>query len=493
MNLLLLIIIPLLTALVVLLSRNTQQVRWISFVGSTVQLTMAIALLFAFRNERATGNTDQMLFEQQYNLFPTWHITFHLGVDGISIAMILLTAFVVIAGVLVSWNVQKMTKEFYFLLILLGFGAYGFFMSLDLFILFFFLEISVIPKYLLIGIWGSGQKEYSANKLALMLMGGSALVLVGLLGLYFSNTDHSFDLLKLSQLNLPIQTQRIIFPLLFVGFGVFTALFPFHTWVPDGHSSAPTAGSMFLAGISMKLGGYGCLRVATYLMPDAAKEYSTIIIVLASIAILYGAFATMMQKDLKYINAYSSVSHCGFVLLGIGMLTTSAMTGAVMQMVSHGLMTALFFAVIGMIYDRTHTRIVAEMGGLMKLMPFITTVLFIVGLCSLGLPGLSGFVAEITIFMGSWEKPDIFYRIATIAACMSIVVTAVYILRAIGQVAMGPIKNENYLQLKDAAWNEKLAAIILIIGIVAIGVAPSWLNDLIRPGAEVIMNKLISK
>jgi NADH-quinone oxidoreductase subunit M len=195
-----------------------------------------------------------------------------------------------------------MTKEFYFLLILLGLGAYGFFISLDLFVLFFFLEISVIPKYLLIGIWGSGKKEYSANKLALMLMGGSALILVGLLGMYFSS-GHSFDLLKLSQLHFPIETQRIIFPLLFVGFGVFTALFPFHTWVPDGHSSAPTAGSMFLAGISMKLGGYGCLRVATYLMPDAAKEYSTIIIVLASIAILYGAFATMMQKDLKYINA----------------------------------------------------------------------------------------------------------------------------------------------------------------------------------------------
>src|SRR5438876_4841043 len=184
MNLLLLITIPLLTAIAVLLSRNTQQVRWISLIGSAVQLGMVIVLLLAFRNERAAGNPDQMLFEQQYSLFPTWHITFHLGVDGISIAMILLTAFVVIAGVLVSWNVQKMTKEFYFLLILLGLGAYGFFISLDLFILFFFLEISVIPKYLLIGIWGSGKKEYSANKLALMLMGGSALILVGLLGLY---------------------------------------------------------------------------------------------------------------------------------------------------------------------------------------------------------------------------------------------------------------------------------------------------------------------
>ncbi len=487
MNLTLLILLPLLTAVAILLMRNDQQVRMVALAGSVFQLVLAFALLVLFNKEKAAGNTAQMLFEQQYNWFPAWHISYHVGVDGISVAMILLTAFIVIAGVLVSWNVTKMVKEFYFLLILLSLGAYGFFISLDLFILFFFLEIAVIPKYLLIGIWGSGKKEYAANKLALMLMGGSALVLVGLLGTYFSVEEQTFDLIKLSQVHIPAEIQKICFPLLFVGFGIFGALFPFHTWVPDGHSSAPTAGSMFLAGISMKLGGYGCLRVAAYLMPDGAKEYANIIIVLSSIAILYGAFATMMQKDLKYINAYSSVSHCGFVLLGIGMLTKTAMTGAVMQMVSHGLMTALFFAVIGMIYERTHTRQVSEMGGLLKVMPFISTVLFIVGLCSLGLPGLSGFVAEMTIFVGSWEHPDAFHRIATIAACMSIVVTAVYILRAVGQTAMGPLK-AGYEHLSDATWNEKLAAIILIIGIIAIGLAPSWLNNLIRPATEIIMN-----
>ena len=489
MNLLLLILLPLLTAIIILLLRNATQVKRVALGGATAQFVLAFVLLFLYRHQRMEGNTAQMLFELRYNWFPSWNISFHLGVDGISVAMILLTAFVVIAGVLVSWNVTKMTKEFYFLLILLSLGAYGFFISLDLFILFFFLEIAVIPKYLLIGIWGSGKKEYSANKLALMLMGGSALVLVGLLGIYFSNSVHSFDLLLLSHLNIPVQTQMICFPLLFVGFGVFTALFPFHTWVPDGHSSAPTAGSMFLAGISMKLGGYGCLRVATYIMPEGAKEYATIIIALSVIAILYGAFATMMQKDLKYINAYSSVSHCGFVLLGIGMLTKTSMTGAVMQMVSHGLMTALFFAIIGMIYERTHTRQVNEMGGLLKKMPFISTVLFIVGLCSLGLPGLSGFVAEMTVFMGSWQHPDTFRRAATILACLSIVVTAVYILRAVTKTAMGPLK-EGFENLTDATWNEKLAALILIAGILAIGIAPFWLNDLVSPGAEIIMQKI---
>jgi len=234
------------------------------------------------------------------------------------------------------------------------------------------------------------------------------------------------------------------------------------------------------------------LRVATYLMPDAAHYYSPIIIVLATIAIIYGAFATMMQTDLKYINAYSSVSHCGFVLLGIGMLTQTAINGAVMQMVSHGLMTALFFAAIGMIYNRTHTRIAAQLGGLLKIMPFISTVFVLAGLCSLGLPGLSGFVAEVTVFMGSWQNADTMYRIATILSCASIVVTAVYILRAVGQAIMGPIKNNHYLSLHDATWNEKFAAAILIIGIVAIGIAPFWLTDLITPGTQNIIQHIIS-
>jgi NADH-quinone oxidoreductase subunit M len=296
--------------------------------------------------------------------------------------------------------------------------------------------------------------------------------------------------MQIAKMNIPLPVQKFFFPFAFAGFGIFGALFPFHTWVPDGHSSAPTAASMFLAGISMKLGGYGCLRVATFLMPEAAHQYSWIIIVLSSIAILYGAFATMMQTDLKYINAYSSVSHCGFVLLGIGLLTKTAITGAVMQMVSHGLMTALFFAGIGMIYDRTHTRQLKDLGGLLKIMPFISTVFVIAGLCSLGLPGLSGFVAEVTVFMGGWENADSFYRIVTIIACASIVVTAVYILRAVGKAIMGPLVAKDFSLLPDAKWNEKWAAALLIIGIVAIGIAPFWLNHLITPATEVMINKI---
>jgi NADH-quinone oxidoreductase subunit M len=497
----LLIILPLVTSISVLFCKGIKQVRNASLAGAAAQMILAFTFLVQYWKERAAGNQSQMLFQEDHTWFAPLNIHYHIGIDGISIAMILLTAFVVLAGVLVSWTLparpsggETLSKEFFFLLLFLSLGAYGFFISLDLFTMFFFLEVAVIPKFLLIGIWGSGKKEYSAMKLALMLMGGTALVFIGLAGLYFNtdtgNGEHTFDLLQIAQMNIPVEAQKIFFPFAFVGFGIFTALFPFHTWVPDGHSSAPTAASMFLAGISIKLGGYGCLRAATFLMPDAAHTYAPVIILLATIAIIYGAFATMMQTDLKYINAYSSVSHCGFVLLGIGMLTQTSINGAVLQMVSHGLMTALFFAAIGMIYTRTHTRIVAQLGGLLKVTPFISTVFVIAGLCSLGLPGLSGFVAEVTVFMGSWQNPDKLYRLATILACASIVVTAVYILRAAGKTVMGPISNA-YENLTDAKWNEIMAAGLLVVAIVAIGVAPFWLNDLIKPGTEIIINKVL--
>jgi NADH-quinone oxidoreductase subunit M len=500
MNLSLLVIVPLITTVLLLFARGQNGVRWIALAGVTIQLVLAFVLLALYWQERGAGDGGAFLFEYRHAWFSALHIDYYVGVDGISVAMILLTAFVMVGAVLVSWRIQSMTKEFFVLLLLLSAGAYGFFLSLDLFTLFFFLEVSVIPKFLLIGIWGSGRKEYAAMKLALMLMAGSALVFIGLLGLYYntggvggyhtgtvggfhfggSGGPHTFDWPAISHMQVPVRVQLLFFPFLFVGFGIFTALFPFHTWVPDGHSSAPTAASMFLAGISMKLGGYGCLRVAIFLMPAAAQEYSPYIIGLATIAIVYGAFATMMQKDLKYINAYSSVSHCGFILLGIGMLTKTAVNGAVMQMISHGLMTALFFAAIGMIYDRTHTRLVERLGGLLTIMPFISTIFVIAGLCSLGLPGLSGFVAEMTVFMGSWQHPGGMYHLATILACASIVITAVYILRATGQTIMGPVKEAPYNGLTDATWNERLAGIVLVAGIIAIGVAPFWLNELIN-------------
>ncbi|NCI47200.1 complex I subunit 4 family protein [Sediminibacterium soli] len=486
MNLSLLVLLPVCTFLVLLLLQ-ARFARQVALTGAVLQLLVCGYLLWQYLAVRDLGNTAPMLFETDQVWYAPLQIHYHTGVDGIAVAMILLTALIVLTGILVSWTIDKWQKEFFLLLLLLSAGAYGFFISLDLFTMFFFLEVAVIPKFLLIGIWGSGRKEYSAMKLALMLMAGSALVFVGLLGLYFG--AGSFDMMTIAKTTLSQTSQSYIFIFLFSGFGIFAAMFPFHTWVPDGHASAPTAASMFLAGISMKLGGYGCLRVAVFLLPQAAHQYAWAIILLAAIAIIYGAFATMMQTDLKYINAYSSVSHCGFVLLGIGMLTETSVNGAVLQMISHGLMTALFFAAIGMIYSRTHTRMVASLGGLLKAMPFISTVFVIAGLCSLGLPGLSGFVAEMTVFMGAWQNPDTWYRVATVLACASIVVTAVYILRAAGKTIMGPLP-ENYAGLPDATWNEKTAAVLLVAAIVLMGVAPFLVTQLVHPGVENMMRQV---
>jgi len=495
MNLSLLILIPVLTLVGILLFKR-ENARVVAFAGSLLQLCLALFLLFAYMNERSAGNAASLLFESKYIWFSQWNINYHIGIDGISLAMILLTSVVLFAGVLVSWNVEYQTKEFFFLLVMLAMGAFGFFISVDLFTQFFFFELAVIPKYLLIAIWGSGRKEYSAMKLVLMLMGGSALVLIGILSLYYFSVQSgtpTFSLLEISKLGLSPEKQMFVFPFLFIGFGVLSAMFPFHTWAPDGHSSAPTAASMFLAGISMKLGGYGCLRVATVLLPDAAREYSIYIIILACIGILYGAFVTLKQRDIKLMNAYSSVSHCGFVLLGIAMLTRTAMTGAVLQMISHGVMTALFFAVIGMIYERSHTRIGSEMGGLLKVMPFLGTIFIIAGLTSLGLPGFSGFVAEMTVFVGSFQVADTFHRVATIIATASIVVTAVYILRAVGISLWGPIKNPEYSggNLSDATWNEKLASAVLVVSIVIMGTMPLWLSDMITKTTETLFGAVI--
>ena len=437
----------------------------------------------------------EMLFVKDLVWFPSLNIHYLVGVDGISVAMIGLTAIVIFAGIFASWEVEELPKEFFISLILLSTGVFGFFISLDLFTLFLFYEIAVIPMYLLIGIWGSGPREYSAMKLTLMLMGGSALILVGLLGLYFNSNPSggqlTFSLLAISKVHIPVEIQKFFFPFLFIGFGVLGALFPFHTWSPDGHASAPTAVSMLHAGVLMKLGGYGCFRVAVFLLPEAAHELAWIFIILTTISVIYGALGAIWQKDLKYINAYSSVSHCGMVLFAILMFNKTAMTGAVLQMISHGIMTALFFALIGMIYGRTHTRYINEMGGLMKVMPFLGVAYVIGGLASLGLPGFSGFVAEMTIFVGAFQNVDTFHRVATIIVVSSIVVTAVYILRVIGILLLGKINNEHYEHLGDAKWHERLSTGVLIFGITAIGMAPLWLSEMIHGGLGPIIQRLL--
>jgi NADH-quinone oxidoreductase subunit M len=496
MNILnLFVIIPVLTVLGIVLVKDYKGVRTTAAIGMSLQLITAAILAISFFAQRKAGMDAEFLFRSDLMWFKSLNIHYSVGVDSIAVWMICLTAVVVFAGIFASWEVQYLSKEFFISLILLATGVFGFFISLDLFTMFLFYELAVIPMYMLIGIWGSGPKEYSAMKLTLMLMGGSALLIVGLLGLYFNSTSSgpaTFNLLELSKINFPIAMQRFFFPFLFVGFGILGALFPLHTWSPDGHSSAPTAVSMLHAGVLMKLGGYGALRVAMFLLPEAAQEMSWIFLVLTTISVVYGAFGAIWQKDLKYINAYSSVSHCGLVLFALLMMNKTAINGAILQMISHGLMTALFFALIGMIYGRTHTRIVPEMGGLMNVIPFLGVAYVIAGLASLGLPGLSGFVAEMTVFVGSFEHTDTFHRVATIIATMSIVITAVYILRVVGQLLLGPVREKEYLEFPDARWYERLSIVALILPIAIIGLYPAFLSGTLADAITPIVERLTS-
>ncbi len=478
------VIIPLLMLGGFALCRGVKGIRTIAVVGSTLLMALSVWVLVDYIALRQAGNTEEMLFTGSWEWFGPLNINLAVGVDGVSIAMLILSSIIVFAGSFASWKIDD-ARHFFMWLLLLSTGVFGFFISIDLFTMFMFYEVALIPMYLLIGVWGTGRKEYSAMKLTLMLMGGSAFLMLSLIGIYYHSAPEggqlTWNILEISR-NAAIDKgwQYFLFPMCFVGFGVLGAMFPFHTWSPDGHACAPTAVSMLHAGVLMKLGGYGCFRVAMYLMPEAANDLAWIFLILTGISVVYGAFSACVQTDLKYINAYSSVSHCGMVLFAILMINTTALTGAIMQMLSHGLMTALFFALIGMIYGRTHTRDIRLMGGLMKIMPFLGVAYVIAGMASLGLPGLSGFVAEMTIFVGSFEHADMFHRVFTIVACCSIVITAVYILRVVGKLLFGPVQDEHHLQLTDAVWWERLSVVTLVVSVAAIGCFPNFFEWLIR-------------
>ncbi len=490
MNILtLFVVIPVLMLLGLWLSRNLNQVRGVMVAGSTCLLALSVWLTIYFIQQRAGGNTDTMLLTYSTPWFKPLNIEYAIGVDGISVVMLLLSSIIVFTGTFASWQLKPMTKEYFLWFTLLSAGVYGFFISVDMFTMFMFYEVALIPMYLLIGVWGSGNKEYSAMKLTLMLMGGSALLIMGILGIYFFSGATTMNVNEIAALhNIDPNIQKIFFPFIFIGFGVLGALFPFHTWSPDGHASAPTAVSMLHAGVLMKLGGYGCFRVAMYLLPDAARELAWIFLILTTISVVYGALSACVQTDLKYINAYSSVSHCGLVLFALLMMTKTAATGAILQMLSHGLMTALFFALIGMIYGRTHTRDVRKLGGLMKIMPFLSVGYVIAGLANLGLPGFSGFIAEMTIFVGSFENNDVFHRTATILACTAIVVTAVYILRVVGKILFQKVADPHFEELTDATWDERFAVVCLIACVAGLGLFPLWASNVINDAVGPILN-----
>ena len=483
------VVIPVVMLLGLWIARNLNQVRGVMVAGSTCLLALSAWLTVYFIQERAAGNTAEMLLTYSTPWFALLNIAYSVGVDGISVVMLLLSSIIVFTGTFASWQLKPLTKEYFLWFTLLSSGVYGFFISTDLFTMFMFYEVALIPMYLLIGVWGSGKKEYAAMKLTLMLMGGSALLIIGILGIYFFSGATTMNVNEIAQMHaIPVVVQKVFFPFIFIGFGVLGALFPFHTWSPDGHASAPTAVSMLHAGVLMKLGGYGCFRIAMYLLPEAAQELSWVFLILTTCSVVYGAFSACVQTDLKYINAYSSVSHCGLVLFALLMMTKTSCTGAILQMLSHGLMTALFFALIGMIYGRTHTREIHQLGGLMKIMPFLSVGYVIAGLANLGLPGFSGFVAEMTIFVGSFENADTFRRVCTIIACCSIVITAVYILRTVGFILYEKVTNPHYEELTDATWDERFAVCCLVFCVAALGCAPLWASKVIENGVTPILD-----
>jgi NADH-quinone oxidoreductase subunit M len=430
-------------------------------------------------------------------------IRFTLAADGISRVLVLLTGLAAVAGVLFSWNIEVRTNGFFaFFLALIG-GVYGVFLSFDLFLLFVFYEIAIVPKYFLIAIWGSTRREYAAMKLALYSFVGSAMVLIGLLAAYATSGSHSTGLVALANANLPVSFQMWAFPLVFVGFGILAGLWPFHTWAPTGHVAAPTAASMLLAGVVMKLGAYGCLRVAIGLFPHGMDPWGfsfagigswrDVFAILAVIGIVYGALVALAQTDFKFVIGYSSVSHMGFVLLGLVTLKQIGVTGAVLQMFSHGVIAGLLFAIVGrIVYERTHTRQLAELEimHLGKRMPFAAWAFVIAGMASMGLPGFSGFVAELQVLVGSWiAKPW-----WTVAAGGGIIIGVAYTWRALQKAFFSDVlphaqelEREHAHHFAAITWPEIAGTSLLLASTVVVGVYPRILLDSIEPAVKALL------
>ncbi|HEX2515888.1 MAG TPA: NADH-quinone oxidoreductase subunit M [Chloroflexota bacterium] len=467
------VLAPILAALIIMVipRRWPHAIRFVAIMGSGA--TLALSLLVFFGYDWQQGGFQ---FQERYPWIPELGINLSFGVDGISAPMVLLTGLVIFTGVMISFKIADRPKEYYALLLVLVGGVFGVFVALDLFFFFFAYEIAVLPMYLLIAIWGSTRKDYAAMKLTIMLLAGSILVWVGLLALYVQSGASSagvssFDIQTLAspqiQRLFDQQFQRLFFPILFVGFAVLAAMWPFHTWSPDGHVAAPTAVSMLHAGVLMKLGAYGCIRAAVYLLPEGAAFWAPVFLVCGTIAAVYGAFSALAQRDFKFVIGYSSVSHMGYVVVGICTLSLVGMTGAVLQMFAHGIMTALFFALVGAIYDQAHTREIGIFSGLARSMPWFVGFFSVAGLASLGLPGLANFVAELLIFIGAFQT----YTIAGVLCVIAVAITATYVLRLIARSFYGPFE-PRWRGLKDMLPNEWLACAILVAVLLVVGLYP---------------------
>jgi NADH-quinone oxidoreductase subunit M len=488
---------PIAAALIILMipAHRKNEVRTVALAAAIFALILSIWVYISY-DQAAAGYQ----FVEKYDWLPALGISLHFGVDGISTPLVLLTGVVMFTGVLISWGdenphimagIQDRPREFFAFLFILASGVFGVFVSLDLFMLFFFYEIAVFPMYLLIAIWGwVVTREYAAMKLTLYLFVGSVVALVGVLVMYwmqYKNTGIlSFDMLAMENAGFSQNFQNIWFLPVFLGFAVLGGIWPFHNWSPDGHVAAPTAVSMFHAGVLMKLGAFAALRVGIMLLPGGAQYWSWLIMLFAAVAVVYGAYIAFVQTDMKYMIGFSSVSHMGLVMLGLSTLNQNGLTGAGVQMFSHGVMTALFFAVTGMIYDRAHTRMIPELGGMMKVMPFAGIGFIIGGLVSMGMPFFSGFVAEFPIFLGVWQTQ---WLVAVIAS-ISIVITAAYIMVNIRKVFFSDMPEKLQGHVGDITVLDKIAIVTLCIPMIGIGLFPRVMVPMVQTGVEYILHLL---
>jgi NADH-quinone oxidoreductase subunit M len=484
--------LPAVGAIVIALisGKNERLIKRVAAVFTVIPFILAIYLFIAF--DRSAGMAGVIQFEEKYLWIAPLNAYYHLGVDGLSMPLTLLTTFLGFLAVLISWKVHERPRQFFAWLLLLETSIIGVFVSLDLLLFFIMWEIEVIPMYFLISIWGSGRKEYSAIKYVIYTLFGSAFMLAGILSLYF--TTHSLNMLDITNQGLgmaqSIMPAAAIFWLLFIGFAVKLPMFPFHTWLPDAHTDAPTAVSVMLAGVLIKMGGYGMIRLCVSMFPGVAVDYAQLLIILALVGILYGAAVTLMQTDIKRMIAYSSISHMGYVLLGIFTLGQVSLTGAALQMFSHGIVTGLLFAMAGLVIHNIEVRDLRKLGGLARQVPVMAAVFSIAGLASLGLPTTSGFAAEFLIFLGAYSSTAVPYaQVYTIVAIIGVVLTAGYILWMLQRTFFGPVKEE-FNAVKDADGLEKFYMFVLVAVIMLVGIYPAILTDIFKLGISPIV-KLI--
>ena len=469
------ILVPLVAAVILLAvpSRNADAIRVISVAAGFIMLALSIYIFVAYSVSAGGFQMDlHWTWIENVGLLGPDGISLHLAVDGIAAPMVLLTGIVIASGTLISTKIEFRNKDFYILLLVLVSGVYGTFESLDLFFFFFFYELAVLPMYLLIAVWGSTRKEYGAMKLTLMLVGASIFIFIGIFAAFAESGKGTFNLPDLWAANYPIAFQRTFFPFLCVGCGVLSGLWPFHTWSPDGHAAAPTAVSMLHAGVLMKLGAFGIIRLGIQLLPAGAHYWMPALLVLGTINAVYGALSAMAQRDIKLMIGYSSVSHMGYVLMGLATLNAVGIGGAVLQMFSHGVMTALFFAMTGALYDQAHTRDLRVFGGLIARMPAFVAFFVIAGFASFGLPGLSGFVAEFNIFVGIFKTYPLFGALGVFAT----VITAAYILRFFAFMFFGDL-NPHWSSLHDLRPVEAIGGAMLVAAIFLMGLWPGPFAD----------------